>query len=181
MQTIKTTVRLTTAGRRVTATASGAAGRVSYVFPEDDTPGHDYMDQHAAAARALLVRLGWRGVYVAGALDTRGAVVWVDRDGVTVDGKPAPRDMSELVERVTDAGSHFFEPSAMRCFRSRIASGLIGCGLGFRFVTSERRPGGRREWTIREWDPARPANVATVGGFCGYRSRRAALKDIFRA
>ena len=181
MQTIKTTVRLTAKGRRVTATASGAAGRVSYVFEEDDSPGHDYMGQHAAAGRALLVRLGWRGVYVAGALDTRGAVVWVDRDGVTVDGKPAPRDMSELVERVTDAGSHFFEPSAMRCFRSRVASGLIPCGERFRFVTSEQRPGGRREWTIREWDPARPANVATVGEFCGYASKRAALKDIFRA
>ena len=94
-QTIKTVVSLTAKGRRVTATASGAAGRVSWLFDECDGPGHDYMDQHAAACRALLVRLGWRGAYVAGALDTRGAVVWVDRDGVTVDGKPAPRDCAE--------------------------------------------------------------------------------------
>ena len=180
MQTIKTVVRLTAKGRRVTATASGAAGRVSWLFEEYNGPGNDYMDQHAAAARALLVRLGWRGVYVAGALDTRGAVVWVDRSGVVVDGKPAPRDMSELIERVTDAGSHFFEPSTMRCFRSRVASGLIPCGERFRFVTSEQRPGGRREWTIREWDPARPANVATIGEFCGYASRRAALRDVLK-
>jgi hypothetical protein len=180
MQTIKTRVTLTAQGRRVTARASGAAGRVSYVFQEDDTPGHDYMDQHAAAARALLVRLEWRGVYVAGAMDTRGAVVWVNRDGVTVDGKPEPRDMSELIERVTDAGGHWFDESTMRFFRTRIASGLFPCGERFRFLTSEQRPGGRREWTVREWDPARPANVATVGEFCGYASRRAALRDVLK-
>ena len=92
-QTIKTTVRLTAKGRRVTATASGCGARVSWLFDEYYGPDHDYMDQHAAAARALLVRLKWHGVYVAGPIDGRGGVVWVNRDGVTVDGKPAPRDM----------------------------------------------------------------------------------------
>ena len=76
MQTIETRVELTTKGRRVTARASMAGKRVSYVIPEDDSPGNDFTEHHAAACKMLMEALVWDGVRVGG--HTRRGMIWVD-------------------------------------------------------------------------------------------------------
>ena len=81
-QTIKTVMSLTAKGRRVTARASFAWGLVVLPVQENDRPDHDYMEEHAAACRALLAKLnratgdGWAGDYVAGS--TPCGLCWVN-------------------------------------------------------------------------------------------------------
>jgi hypothetical protein len=66
------------------------------------------------------------------------------------------------------AGQHWFSPSTMRFFRSRIGRTVIG---GRFFVTSEQyHDGSPRLYTIRE--ALEDGSVETVGGFQAWRSSR---------
>jgi hypothetical protein len=81
------------------------------------------------------------------------------------------------------AGSHFFDPSTLRFFDSRVLSGVIG---GRYFITSERFHGSDgsvdpRRYTVRIADDA--GRVDTVGDFQEWptaRQARAAAKRIAR-
>ncbi len=68
-----------------------------------------------------------------------------------------------------EAGQHFFEPGAMRFFRSRVLSGVYQGDGGVYFVTSERfvasdgsSPG--RAFTVRQFNPE-TGSVSSVGAF----------------
>lgn len=81
------------------------------------------------------------------------------------------------------AGYHFFDPGALRFFRSRIGNELYG---GRYFVTSEQFVGSNgytapRKYTIREVRP--DGGIGTVAGFQEYNSSsaaRAAIKRILQ-
>jgi hypothetical protein len=70
-------------------------------------------------------------------------------------------------------GGCWFEPSAMRFFGTRIESGII---RGRYFVTSEQPPHGTRAYSLRSFDDE--GDVSTVGKFCSYPSRAAAVASI---
>ena len=67
-------------------------------------------------------------------------------------------------------GHHFFEPSSMRFFNSRIHSDVYG---GCIFVTSERSGwNAPRLYTVRKIEE--DGGITTIGGFQAFRSRYAA-------
>ena len=67
-------------------------------------------------------------------------------------------------------GHHFFEPSTMRFFSSRIHSDVYG---GCIFVTSEKGTHqSTRLYTVRKIED--DGNITTIGGFQAFRSRYAA-------
>src|SRR5690625_3138191 len=77
--------------------------------------------------------------------------------------------MSEVKRLHKEAGGHFFDAGAMRCFNSRIESELYNGGW---FVTSERfedvfsddvYP---REYRVRWFDADNPLNIESVGDVC---------------
>ena len=79
-------------------------------------------------------------------------------------------------EANAEAGFHFFAPSTMRFFRSRLGKTVYG---GKYFVTSEQFNGdSERLYTIRQVDDK--GSVSTVGAFQGYASNREAVAAIHR-
>ena len=66
-------------------------------------------------------------------------------------------DVNDIVRHVTDAGSHFFSPKAMKFFNSRLTTDVFGY-YGNVFITSEKcdmsfsEPEPRR-YTVRAVDP----------------------------
>ena len=62
------------------------------------------------------------------------------------------------------AGRYFFEPDTMRFFASKVLSHVYQGDGGVFFVTSERRAGGSRKYSVRRFNPA-TSDVTTVGGF----------------
>lgn len=78
-----------------------------------------------------------------------------------------------------EAGSFYFSPDTMRFFRSRVMSDVFPLEDGALFVTSERREGDIRRYTIRRaWDDG---DIATLDGFQAYTSRNGALKAAKKA
>lgn len=69
-------------------------------------------------------------------------------------------------------GHHWFDPSTIRCFRSRVSERLYA---GAYFVSSERCPYVRR-YTVREANA--DGSISTVGDFQQYRTRAAAIAAI---
>ena len=87
---------------------------------------------------------------------------------------------------VTEAGSHWFEESTLRFFRSRIGWQVYQGPGGVHFVSSEKRQGfgcddGDRLFTVRRFNPDNPGSVETVGDFQQYRSRSGAHAAARRA
>ena len=83
------------------------------------------------------------------------------------------QSMNQVQEANRKAGQHFFDPSTMDFFNSRIESALIQHRF---FVTSEQGPDGIRAYTVRVvYDSAR---IGSVGGFQGYATKREAIKAI---
>lgn len=74
------------------------------------------------------------------------------------------------------AGMHWFEPGAMRFFRSRVCSDVFPCDPRecTYFVTGETNPAGERRYSVRAafWENA---DIDTIGEFHSYTSRKAAL------
>lgn len=68
--------------------------------------------------------------------------------------------MSDVMAANAAIGNCWFDRSTMRYFKTKIETGLIA---GHRFITSERREGERRRYTIR--DAAPDGSVNTVGEF----------------
>lgn len=79
------------------------------------------------------------------------------------------RSMDELRRANAAAGLHWFDPGALRFFRSRVSTTLYA---GCVFVTSERNPSGRRAYSVRVAHA--DASIQTVGAFMSYASRNGA-------
>ena len=78
-----------------------------------------------------------------------------------------------------EAGSFYFSPDTMRFFKSRVMSDVFPLEDGALFVTSERREGDVRRYTIRRaWDDG---DITTLDGFQSYTSRNGALKAAKKA
>lgn len=81
---------------------------------------------------------------------------------------PEPGTLFTHVEQIVAAsqraGSHFFDSSSMRFFRSRVLSQVTHGPGGVFFVTSEKGPNEQRAFTVRKFDPL-TADVDTFGPF----------------
>lgn len=78
-----------------------------------------------------------------------------------------------------EAGYFYFSPDTMRFFKSRVMQDVFPLEDGALFVTSERREGDVRRYTIRRaWDDG---DITTLDGFQSYTSRNGALKAAKRA
>jgi hypothetical protein len=85
-----------------------------------------------------------------------------------------------IKRRNANAGHHWFSPDTLRFFSSRVLADTFEHvdGRTF-FVSSERRPGDRRRYTVRVAMPDGP--VHTVGEFQAFASRSGALATARRA
>lgn len=87
--------------------------------------------------------------------------------------RPQYRCMDDIQKRNRVGGGHWFEPSSMRFFASRVQGSFYGSKDGRAyFVSSERGPNGRRAYSVRVAEP--DGNIRTVGEFQGYPTGRAA-------
>lgn len=78
-----------------------------------------------------------------------------------------------------EAGYFYFSPNTMRFFKSRVMTEVFPLKDGALFVTSERREGDVRRYTIRRaWDDG---DITTLDGFQSYTSRNGALKAAKKA
>lgn len=89
--------------------------------------------------------------------------------------------MHQVQECAERCGSHWFEPSSMRFFRSRVGDNAYADGRGGAyFVSSEqfvpsRGPAERRMYSVRYYDPDK-CSIETVGKFQQYGSNAAAQR-----
>ena len=81
--------------------------------------------------------------------------------------------MRDVRERSAHMGWHWFAPSTMRFFLSRVSSSVYQGPGGVYFVSSEKGPNGVRAYTVRRFDWA-SGDVDTVGAFQGHASRGSA-------
>ena len=84
-------------------------------------------------------------------------------------------NMNQIREANKRSGGHWFEPATLQFFGSRILAGLYG---GRYFVTSEQPPHGPRRYSVRIAGDG--GSIDTVGPFCGFASRRAAIRQAER-
>lgn len=83
-------------------------------------------------------------------------------------------DMNEVRRANKDRGHHWFEPSTLRFFRSRVGDTLYG---GRYFVSSEQFDDGYpRLYTVRE--AMSDGSIETVGEFQEYETRDQAIRAI---
>jgi hypothetical protein len=77
-------------------------------------------------------------------------------------------DIDDIKMADCAAGRFFFEPNAMRFFRSRIGSTVYQGQGGIYFVTSEQFVGSQgaspRKYSVRQFIPS-PVDIRTVSGF----------------
>jgi hypothetical protein len=71
-------------------------------------------------------------------------------------------------------GKYWFSPDTMDFFGTRIHDWDGNTGL---FITSEQPPHGDRRYSIRKAD-FETGDVATVGGFCAYKTLAAAKAGV---
>ncbi len=71
-------------------------------------------------------------------------------------------------------GSHWFDPSSMRFFGTRVLPEVYQGPGGVYFVTSEQPPHGPRQHSVRSFDPA-TAKIGTVGELASMTRRQAVL------
>ena len=77
--------------------------------------------------------------------------------------------ITEIKQKNAAAGQHFFDPEALRFFRSKVLSQVYEGPGGIFFVTSEQFVGSdgipaKRAYTVRRFNPA-DADMTTMGGF----------------
>ena len=78
--------------------------------------------------------------------------------------------IDEIKVANNDIGHHWFEPTSMRFFRSRVSNKVYG---GHYFISSERYDDNSpRLFSIRK--AADDGSISTVGEFQKYKTRRAA-------
>lgn len=81
---------------------------------------------------------------------------------------PAPgtrfNSISAIKAAAHAAGSHWFDKSSMRFFRSRILPKIYTGKGGIFFVSSEEGPSGGRRYSVRQFDPE-TADIDTFGPF----------------
>lgn len=82
--------------------------------------------------------------------------------------------MEDIRREMTDAGSHWWDRSAMRSFGTRVGSLFVGPG-GIYFTTSEQPPHGTRQHSVRQYNPE-TKQVSTVGEFCSMSATSARNK-----
>ncbi len=85
---------------------------------------------------------------------------------------PAYRYMDDVKRRNARIGNHWFEPSTMRFFGSRVHDSLYTRDACAYFVTSEKPPHARRAYSVRRANP--DGSIDTVGEFCGFKTGRQA-------
>jgi hypothetical protein len=73
--------------------------------------------------------------------------------------------INQIKARARAEGSHWFDPSTMRCFGSRVSSKVYDGPGGCYFVSSEQPPHGPREFSVRSFCKD-TADIGTVGDFC---------------
>jgi hypothetical protein len=94
------------------------------------------------------------------------------------------RTMDDVIAANRAIGNHWFEPSTMRFFKTRIESGAVarydddGKPTRARFITSEKGPDGVRKYSVREAQP--DGTIDTVGEFQQYRTRDAARAALLK-
>lgn len=86
--------------------------------------------------------------------------------------RPRYRYMEDVKRRNAKLGNHWFEPSTLRFFGSRVHDSLYTAGDRAYFVTSEKPPHGRRAYSVRRANP--DGSIDTVGEFCGFNTGRQA-------
>lgn len=73
------------------------------------------------------------------------------------------------IDRIQDEmradGSHWWDAATMRHFQCRVGSQVYQGPGGVYFVTSERPPGGKREFSVRQYRPE-SKDIKTIGDFC---------------
>lgn len=86
-------------------------------------------------------------------------------------------DLENHYRRLT--GGHWFDPSSMRFFNTRLSNELLHDGGKFYFVSSEQQSGWGgdypRMYSIRTYDPV-TGQIETVGEFQEYATRAAAIR-----
>lgn len=90
-------------------------------------------------------------------------------------------DIDRLKDLNARRGYHWFEPSTMRFFNSRVARyGYLSADRSTAYFTSsEKGPDGIRAWSIRSAN-LNTGQVDTVGKFQAYSSRKAADREAQR-
>lgn len=84
------------------------------------------------------------------------------------------KDLAEFKKAHKAQGGHFFDPSAMRFFNSKIESGLLGKEGRQVFITSERYDLNRpKKYTIRHAMPS--GEVQDVSDFGNFNTLEEAL------
>ena len=87
-----------------------------------------------------------------------------------------PTTIVELIALHAEAGGYWFSRGAMDFFASRIESDLIH---GRFFITSEKKPGCRRRFSVRIFDDE--FHIKAVGKPFIYATRQAAMAALHRA
>jgi hypothetical protein len=81
------------------------------------------------------------------------------------------QSIEQIKEANARTGQHWFDPSTLRFFNSRIGSTIYG---GRYFVTSEQGPSMPRMWSVREAAP--DGTISTCFEFNEFPSREAAVR-----
>ena len=79
--------------------------------------------------------------------------------------------MQQVREANEATGQHWFSPSTIRWFNSRIGRTLYG---GRYFISSEQPPRGERMWSVREAMP--DGTIETCLAFQEFPTRQAAIR-----
>lgn len=89
------------------------------------------------------------------------------------------RGVWRIAEEATEAGSHWFDPSTLRFFRSRPARKAYSAdGVNWLFISSETPPHGTRRYTVRRY--VAPRDFDNVGEFMEHETRSAAWAALLR-
>ena len=84
-------------------------------------------------------------------------------------------NVSQIKAANKAAGLHWFEPSTLRFFKSRVLSTVYG---GRFFVSSEQGPNGVRAYSVRE--ASEDGEISTVGEFQGWATATQAKREAKR-
>lgn len=81
-------------------------------------------------------------------------------------------------------GRHWFDPAALKFFKSKLPRSAVATPWGNYFITSETNWSDEKRWTIRRQD-LETGDIKSVGEFHSFRSReeaayalRGTLKDL---